>query len=75
LREPGLGKADRLCALDRKKSLKIRRCEMLHHRVVRKILQHLLPAGLCDILGDQDEMQLPFVRPQRIATDQQSFRL
>jgi hypothetical protein len=71
LREAGFGEANRLRAFDRKKNFKVRRREMLHDRIMHEISQHFFAASFGDVRGNEDEMQLAFVRSQGVAAHQQ----
>ena len=71
--EVGLGKADRLCALDFEQPFKIRRRELLHHGIMLKVGQHFLAMAGDDIRRDQNKMQMAFVPSQCFAPDQQQL--
>jgi hypothetical protein len=71
LREAGLGESNSLCAFDGEKLFKLRRREMLDHRIVLEIPQHLFAAGFGDVRGDEHEMQLAFVGTQSVAAHEQ----
>ena len=71
LRQAGFDEAHGFGPLDVEEFLQFRRGVMLHHRVGRKIFQHLVAAGGGDVIGDEDEMQAAAVRAQRVAADEQ----
>src|ERR1035437_2423881 len=74
LGEAGFYKADRLRAFDLEQPFKICRREMLHHGVMLEVRQNFLAAGIRNVGGDQNEMQLAFVAAQGVAAHQQPAR-
>jgi hypothetical protein len=73
--EVGFGKADGLGALDFEQPFKIRRREMLQHRIMFEIRQDFLAMIGDDVRSDQNKMQMAFAPAQRFAPDQQQLGL
>jgi len=67
LREARLRKANRFRAFDSEILFQVLRPVMLHHRVMLEVHQYLRADGFRDVFGDQHEMQLALVSPERIA--------
>src|SRR5665213_4631907 len=73
--EFGLREADGLGTLDFEQPLKIRRREMLHHRIMFEVRQHFFAVVGDDVRGDKRQMQMAFAPAQRFAPDQQQLGL
>jgi len=71
LREPGLGETQNFRALQREEILHVRLGVMLHHRIVRVVLQDLLATVLRNISRDENEVQVALAAHQGVAAHDQ----
>ena len=71
LREAGLGEAQNFRALQREVFFHVCFGVMLHHRIVRVVLQDLLATVLRNIGRDEDKVQVALAARQRVASHDQ----
>jgi len=70
-----LGKADDFRAFDDEKLFQVRASEMLHHRIMRKVVEDLFADVFRGVLGDQNKVQNAFAASQCLAANQQLAQL